>query len=405
MRKVVVLLTLLFSLLIFNSTAFSVECQSTTSQDPETLQEIINACNSKLGELSEQRNTLASQIEYMDTQISVTQLEINRNLGEIERLKKEIKNLSSRITELNSTTDKISDTIKLKIEQMYKRQQTGLIYTLMGANNLPKFLRSIQYLRRSQISDRELLLKLQNTKVTFEEQKDLRKVKENELNQLTASLENYKIDLASQQQAKEQLLRETQNDEVKYQQILSRAKAQIQAFKSFVSSSGAGGIISANGLGVGYDGTYYSQRDERWANNTIGASGESIGNVGCLVTSVAMVLKSKGVDVTPTDIAANNCYFDLCTTAYMKFSIDLPGGHRRASSHVGNISFSDINSKLDSGEPVIVGLNAGSYGTHFIVLKKKDGDSWIMYDPVYGPDIKFTDHYDQSQIFSQEIIY
>jgi peptidoglycan hydrolase CwlO-like protein len=205
------------------------------------LQEIINACNSKLGELSEQRNTLASQIEYMDTQISVTQLEINRNLGEIERLKKEIKNLSSRITELNSTTDKISDTIKLKIEQMYKRQQTGLIYTLMGANNLPKFLRSIQYLRRSQISDRELLLKLQNTKVTFEEQKDLRKVKENELNQLTASLENYKIDLASQQQAKEQLLEITENSEKRYQQLLADAQrelTQIQQAADFLKQSG-----------------------------------------------------------------------------------------------------------------------------------------------------------------------
>lgn len=241
MRRLVFLLLIITVLFLSIKPVFSVECQSTNSKDSGTLQEIINACNAKLGELSEQRDTLASQIEYMDTQISVTQLEINRNLSEIEKLKQEIKNLSSRISELNSTTDKVSDIVKLKIGEMYKRQQTGLVYTLMTANNLPRFLRSIQYLRRSQISDRELLLKLQNTKVTFEEQKDLRQVKEEELNQLTASLESYKIDLASQQQAKEQLLQTTKNDEAKYQQLLADAQrelTQIQQAAAFLKQSG-----------------------------------------------------------------------------------------------------------------------------------------------------------------------
>src|SRR3989339_276200 len=241
MRKLVILLSLVFILLLSSQPVFSVECQPTDSKDSGTLQEIINACNSKLGELSAQRNTLASQIEYMDTQISVTQLEINQNLSEITNLKKEIKNLGSRITELDNTTDKIADTVNLKIERMYKRQQTSLVYTLMSANNLPEFLRSIQYLRRSQISDRELLLKLQNTKVTFEEQKDLREEKENELNQLTARLENYQIDLANQKTEKNILLKTTQNDEARYQQLLSAAQGelnQIQAAATFLIQSG-----------------------------------------------------------------------------------------------------------------------------------------------------------------------
>jgi len=402
MKKWFILFLFITLFFIKTQAAQGIECQSTDSKDANTLQEIISACNNKLGQLGSQRNTLASQIQYMDTQIAITELEINKNTSEIKNLKKEIENLSSRINELNTTSDKIARVVKLKIERMYKRQQTNTLYTFMNANNLTEFMRSIQYLRRSQISDREFLLKLQNTKVTFEEQKDLRQEKETELTQLTARLESYQVELASQQTAKEQLLNETRNDERKYQDILSRANAQIQAFKSFVSNSGASGVISANSLGSGYDGSYYSQRDERWAYTNIGASSESIGNVGCLVTSVAMVLKSKGVDVDPASIAANSCYFDLCSTAYMKFSIDLPGGKRRSGSP--GIPTSEINSKLDGGEPVIVGLRAGSVGTHFIVLKKKDGDDWIMFDPIYGPDIKFSSHYSTSQIFSAEII-
>ena len=398
MRKVVFLLTIILSLFLINKPVLGVECQPTDSKDSGTLQEIINACNSKLTEIGDKKNTLSSQIQYMDTQISVSQLEINKNQNEIARIKKEIKNLSSRIVELNSTTDKISDTVKLKITRMYKRQQTNPVYTFLNANNLPKFLRSIQYLRRSQISDRELLLKLQNTKVTFSEQKDLREEKELELNELSARLENYKADLASQQVAKQQLLSATQNDEKRYQQLLSDAQRQIASFKSFVQSAG-GSTVGANGLGTGYDGNYFSQRDERWAGSQIGSSSENILDVGCLVTSVAMVLKHKGVDVSPADIAGNSGYY-FSTTAYMlKPTYNLPGGYTRSS-----IAISDIENQLNSNNPVIVGVYHGAYGTHFVVLKKTDGDDYIMFDPVYGPDKKFSEIYSKDVIFEANVL-
>jgi len=217
------------------------ECQPVTSKDSGTLQEIINACNAKLQQLGTQRSTLASEIGYMDTQISITRLEINKNEQAVEVLKKEIKNLGSRITELNSTTDRISDAVKLKIERMYKRQQTNFVYTFMNAQNLSEFLRSIQYLRRSQISDRELLLKLQNTKVTFEEQRTLREEKEEELLQLSERLEAYQASLAVQQQEKRSLLETTRNDESRYQSLLAAAQSelsQIQNAATFLLESG-----------------------------------------------------------------------------------------------------------------------------------------------------------------------
>jgi len=241
MRKLVVIFVL--ALVFFTQVVLvkGAECQPATSKDSGTLQEIINACNAKLQQLSSQRSTLASEIGYMDTQISITRLEINKNEQEVEMLKKEIKNLGSRITELNTTTDKISDIVKLKIERMYKRQQTNFVYTFMNAQNLSEFLRSIQYLRRSQISDRELLLKLQNTKVTFEEQRSLREEKEAELLQLSERLEAYQASLAVQQQEKRSLLETTRNDESRYQSLLAAAQSelsQIQNAATFLLESG-----------------------------------------------------------------------------------------------------------------------------------------------------------------------
>jgi hypothetical protein len=47
-----------------------------------------------------------------------------------------------------------------------------------------------------------------------------------------------------------------------------------------------------------------------------------------------------------------------------------------------------------------VGVYAGPYGTHFVVLSKKSGSDYIMYDPWYGPDLKFSDYYQKSSIYS-----
>ncbi|MCR4329745.1 MAG: C39 family peptidase [Candidatus Roizmanbacteria bacterium] len=391
------------SILFTPKQTWGVVCERKDSASQEELQSIIDACTKQVNDLGQQRNTLTKQIQYMDSQIYLTELNIQENQQSVERIKKEITSLGERIGELNSTLTHISETTTDKIRAMYKRQRRNPMLSTLASDNLTTLLRSVQYLKRTQENDRNILLRLQDTKVNFNEQKTLREEKETELNILNDQLASYKISLAAQQRDKEVILSETQNDEKTYQQILSRARTQISAFKTSAVNSGVGGVIGANSLGTG-DGSYYSQRDERWAYTNIGNSSESIGSVGCLVTSVAMVLKSKGTDVTPTDIAANSCYFDLCTTAYMKFSVDLPGGHRRFSSFSGNISTSDINNKLDGGEPVIVGLYPSWGGQHFIVLKKVDGDDWMMYDPLFGPNIKFSEHYTKDKIFSAEII-
>lgn len=375
-------------------------CKPTSSNDANTLEAVIQACENQLQTLGKKRDTLASQIKYMDTQSYVTELEINKNTSQIETLTNEINNLGNRITELDTTLTNVSKAVNKKIEETYKQQQnTNTFLTFFNANNLPSLLRAMQYLQQTQKNDRNLLLKVQDTKVNFQEQKVLREEKEVELQKLTEKLREYKIMLAEQKAEKRRLLEVTQNDETTFQQILAQAQAQVAAFKSFSSSSNNSSIVGANALGTGYDGSYYSQRDERWALHTIGQSSEVIRDVGCLITSVAMVLKSKGANVTPADIASNNSYF-FGDTAYMlyRYQISLPNG-----LHGQTISVGDIDNQINSNA-VIVGLNYGSYGSHFVVLKKKDGDDYTMFDPIYGPDKKFSEHYSKGQIFSAEII-
>jgi hypothetical protein len=170
---------------------------------------------------------------------------------------------------------------------------------------------------------------------------------------------------------------------------LKEAQRQLAGFSSFTTSQGGASILPAQ---PSPDGWYYNQRDERWGNNGMGISGEPMWKYGCLATSMAMVMKQRGEDVTPATIAANSNYF-FSDTAYML----IPWAGRFKS--IWQNDQGAIDGLLSQGKPVIVGLYAGAYGTHFVVLKSGSGGNYIMNDPWYGPDIPFTNQYNTGQIF------
>ncbi|PJE62066.1 hypothetical protein COU87_01270 [Candidatus Roizmanbacteria bacterium CG10_big_fil_rev_8_21_14_0_10_39_12] len=197
--------------------------------------------------------------------------------------------------------------------------------------------------------------------------------------------------LEQQRSAKTTFLEVTQNDEKKYEALLEEARRQITAFKSFVQTTGAS-IIPADSLGTGEGGWYLSQRDERWATSAMGNSNESVLGVGCLITSISMVMKHDGVgNFNPTNISSNSNYF-VPGTAYMYTPSKFNGSWPNGKSY-RNISYSEISSYLERNIPVISGVRGAS---HYVVLKKSDGGDFIMNDPIYGPDKKVSDYYSLS---------
>jgi hypothetical protein len=115
---------------------------------------------------------------------------------------------------------------------------------------------------------------------------------------------------------------------------------------------------------------------------------------GCLVTSAAMLMSHYHKNVTPGDVARSSDPFYL-STAYMRFGDwSINGG----TFHRESISRGDMDSELSAGNPVIVGIGAGP--DHFIVIKSKSGDDYIMNDPFVpnGHDISFKGKYSTGMI-------
>lgn len=368
------------------------ETPTPTKSDASKVQELnnkITELQNKVNDLKQQGETLKSQINVMDNQTKLTEFRINATKKELEELENDIGVAEDKVSKLEGSLDKITKTLLSRIVATYQVGKIPQMHVLLAADNMEAYLTRSNYLKLVQAHDKQLLMNTQQAKVDYQNQKDIFEQKKQKVESLKGQLEEYTEQLEQEKKSKEQLLSVTKNDEARYQKLLAEARAQISGFKSFASSQGGSGTIPAQSSA---DGWYFNQRDERWGNHFIGGSSEPMWQVGCLISSAAMLLKQRGENVTPADIAANSSYF-FSNTAYML--IPWVGGR---FTSVWSSDLGAIDSKLSSG-PVIVGLKAGPYGTHFIVLKSGSGGNYIMHDPWNGSDLNFSDYYSTGQIF------
>lgn len=358
----------------------------------EELQGKIKDLESKLSNVQAQGKTLSSQISSMDSQINLTQLRMNSAKGELSQLNTDISSASKKISTLEDSLNNITKVLLKRIVATYQMGSVPPLQVLMSSNSIGDFVSRANYLKIVQAHDKRLIYDTQQARNDYENQKIIFEGKKQKVEALKVQLEKYAIQVDREKKSKQALLEVTKNDETKYQALLKEARTQISSFKSFATSQVGSGesILPAQ---ASPDGWYYNQRDERWGRKTMGTSSEQTWQVGCLATSMAMVMKKKGENVTPSDVVGNSSYF-FSNTAYML----IPWGGGKFTS-VWNNNLSEIDGKLASGSPVIVGVRAGPYGTHFIVLKSGSGGSYTMNDPWHGPDLNFSSYYSTGQIF------
>ena len=380
----------LFLGLIFSSFVKSVYAENVDGCPYTDLNECVSFLSDKIKELNNQGKTLSSQIAVLNNQVRLTEARISATKKQISDLTLDIDTTTKKISSLQESLDTLIGILVNRIVATYESGSIQPFSLLLSSGDVSNFFSKYNYLKIVQAHDKRLIYETQQAKNDYANQKEIFETKKKKVESLRIQLESYTSQLAQEEKSKQGLLEVTQNDEGKYQQLLDEAQAQINAFKSFASSKGGASILPAQ---PSPDGWYYNQRDERWGKTAIGTSGEQIWDVGCLITSTAMVLKKHGVNVTPVDIASNRDYY-LPPTAFMLRPWD--GGK---FSDLWGFNQSDIDSKLLVGEPVIIGLHAGVYGMHFVVLKSGAAGNYTMNDPWNGPDLKFSDYYSTSQVF------
>lgn len=145
---------------------------------------------------------------------------------------------------------------------------------------------------------------------------------------------------------------------------------------------------------------YFSQLDSRWKYNLIGYSYDTVGADGCLVTDIAMTAKYYNINMSPASIASNPYNFEgplFNWNGLGVFNV-VPLGNMWN----GYVNWSAVNSELESGHPVVVGIG---YDYHYVLLVGiTSNGEYIMNDPARGADLIFNNYYNPAYV-TQAVLF
>lgn len=380
MKNGKIFFSFIFLIALFVSVTSFVNSQ--TCNNPDECTKLIDDYNNQIQKLQGQGNTLKNQIAQFDAQIKLTSLKITQT-------EEQISLLSGRIDQIEGSLGSLNQAFSERAVETYKMARIDDPFVLLlSSDNLTEAFNRLSYLKKIQEGDRDLLNRLQTAKDTYNVQK---------LDQedLQDKLAGQKKNLDLQKIAKASLLTATNNDEKKYQQLLSAAKSQLDRFRKFTQSQGGASVLS-NQTKCDSWGCYYNQRDVQWGNMYMGGTSYLMRDSGCFITSVSMLASHNGRNILPSDIAQLSVA--ITSSGFLVHNFQVNG----VTVKISSISSSQLDTQLSQG-PVMAALYGGD---HFIVILRKEGNNYIMHDPFLenGSNRPLTDKYNVSDITSLRLV-
>ena len=145
---------------------------------------------------------------------------------------------------------------------------------------------------------------------------------------------------------------------------------------------------------------YYSQQDPQWKGDKLGfgkQESDTIGYIGCALTSVAMMLSGHGYTETPKNLNKKLQNVDGFAGAGIRwYQVSQLYPQIRINSIIKcndtPAPLAQIDAALAAGQPAIVQVDstpAPGVLTHYVVLYARKGNDYLMLDPwPYQPDVK-----------------
>ena len=373
----------------------------------EEEQEKLEKKNKELEKLNEKAATYEKLLLLKQKQKNLLGNQINNLNSEIGSIKEQIKENSDKIDSINKKNNELQDEIsqnefliqaqrKILANIMRDYQEnnddafTKMIFNIENFSSLTKKGDYLDQTSSKIITLTENLKALQNK--TKESQTELLKNRE-DLVKIKTILEEENTKLLSTKTQKNNLLIQTQGDEDNYQAKLEKIEKQKQELlgdidelynANFAEISEFASGLEKPTSGRAETSWYYSQKDPRWGNETIGNSKSKMKDLGCAVTSVAMVFTQHGERINPKQLSDKPIYsWDLINWPRSWEGLTLSS----STAHAG-VSWSTIDKEIKADNPVIVFINAKSGAGHYVVVHHKaDNGKYVVHDPYWGSNI------------------
>ncbi len=353
----------------------------------KTYQEIIDI-------KQKQQMTLNNQVSIIETEAERLKAEIEFNKGKIEELNSQISDLERQISEKEGIISAQKKILTQLIQKYYEYNEEELFSILFNGGGLISFTSGEDQVAQAGDKIREVLDNVESLKNKLEQEKKSAEEKKEEINNLFQEQKEKNSELQDNIDQKEALISQTRGEESRYQQLLAKVEQQKA---ELLNIDELGVNLSANDYekpsSKYYASTtwYYSQWDSRWGDKII-AGDAKVKQYGCALTSVAMILKYYGLNVTPKSVLTKASF----TNSALIFwplnwdNIYLIGGINGYNHHVLNSSdWRKIDDYLKNNRPIIVYIaKSNSNGGHYVVIHTKTNDGkYVVHDPYWGSNI------------------
>ncbi len=139
---------------------------------------------------------------------------------------------------------------------------------------------------------------------------------------------------------------------------------------------------------------FYNQRDKRWSSDKLGNTHETVGKVGCLISSVTMNFSYYEQNLTPKELNKKLRALDGYTKdgwlIWNKLSAISKG-----KLHIAfpKLSYENIEKALKNGQPVLTKVYIHKVIPHWVLIVGKKGGEYLVLDPLTKGELSFVSDY------------
>ncbi|MFZ3069165.1 MAG: peptidoglycan DD-metalloendopeptidase family protein [Microgenomates group bacterium] len=230
-------------LLVFATLLLFLWIKPTNAIDCDGSADSVEACTQKINELRNEETTLSQAISVLNAKINLAQARINQTQVQINTLEREITVLDGVLETVNDSMDQLEVIYTARVRESYKQMRATPVDLIFSSNSIGDYFNKVKYLNTVKSKDQLILAELERSRVDYDQRKNAKVEKQQEVEKLKATLVSQRKALDIQQKEKQKILSATQSDEAKYQQLLSQALAEKAAIeKALISSVKVGPI-------------------------------------------------------------------------------------------------------------------------------------------------------------------
>jgi len=373
---------------------------SAKNEDVRALENQAAQYEDQIRQLQAQAQSLQNEVDLFNAQIAQLEVDIQATQAKIEEANLEIERLMAEIAKKEEEIKQEKAILADLIRQINDYDKETMFEILLKSDEISSFFNEAEYVNVLGEKIKSSLDALKAAKAELESQREQAELKKKELEELEADIKMKRDALEAEKAAKQELLNATLGSEEMFQNLLSNTREQRKTILGDINNLMAerqaeiARIAAASNRPATAASTiwYYSQNDPRWKNDFIGVSNSTINDYGCALTSVAMVFRYHGIDITPKVLARQPIFVRdliswprqwrfLTLDSYNSAGEPIAPPHRRSGLNADD--WARIDREIAAGNPVIIFIRAvGRNAGHYVVIHSKDANGYVVHDPV-----------------------